>query len=270
MSQHPLLHESETGNQEPVIPARADSVRRYFGESKNYLDIRRYMIEIRKETVRELTAGRVFRSVLDIGCGDGSISLPLLTVTGHLTLLDLSAAMLSRALAHARPELLANIETMNQDFLCASLKPGGYDLIICLGVLAHVEQPEPIIERVSQLLQPGGLLILECTDSAHFSNKLTLAVGQIRRNFSGADSYRTKLVSAESVINIAQRNKLKLVSLYRHNVALPLMGKVFSQLALQKFIRWIFGDVKHNRNASLGKECIFAFESQIVSLPPAR
>jgi 2-polyprenyl-3-methyl-5-hydroxy-6-metoxy-1,4-benzoquinol methylase len=270
MSQPPLIHETEAGKTESTTPARADSVRKYFGESKNYLDIRRYMIEIRKEIVGELTAGRAFRNILDIGCGDGSISIPLLTATNRLTLLDLSDAMLARALSQVRPELLENVDTVNRDFLTAALKPRGYDLIICLGVLAHVESPQPVIERVSQLLQPGGLLILECTDSAHFTNQLTLTVGRIRSIHKRANPYRTRLVTAESVVNIAQDNGLNLLSIYRNNVALPLMGKFLSQAALQKFIRWIFGTAKRNRNAWLGKECIFALalETPVVLQEP--
>ncbi len=262
MTQTPSTPGTSPVERESEATPRADSVRQYFGESRNYLDIRRYMIEIRRETVSELTAGRVFHNILDVGCGDGSISIPLLDATNRLSLLDLSEAMLSRALSQVRPELLPNVATFHQDFLTAALQPGGYDLIICLGVLAHVEDPKPVIERVSRLLRPGGLLILECTDSTHFTNRLTLTVGRIRSILKKGHPYRTKLVSARSVVSIAQSNRLKLLSVYRNNVALPLMGKLFSQEALRKFIRSIFGTAKHNRNAWLGKECIFAFESE--------
>jgi len=260
MSQTPVVRETETEITEAPTASRSEAVREYFTEPKNFLDIRRYVIEIRKETVKEFTAGRTFRNILDIGCGDGSISTPFLTATNRLTLLDLSDAMLSRALSKVRPELLENVDTINQDFLTAALKPGNYDLIICVGVLAHVERTEPVIEKISQLLRPGGLLILECTDCAHFSIQVTLMVGRIRGIFKKATGYRTRLISAESVIRDAQQSSLKLLSVYRHNLALPLMGKVLSQAALQRIIRWIFGRAKHNRNVWLGKECIFAFE----------
>jgi SAM-dependent methyltransferase len=49
------------------------------------------------ETVQELVRLSGDARVLDIGCGDGSISLPLLTGKTSLTLLDLSAKMLSIA-----------------------------------------------------------------------------------------------------------------------------------------------------------------------------
>jgi 2-polyprenyl-3-methyl-5-hydroxy-6-metoxy-1,4-benzoquinol methylase len=260
MPQIPALPEIKTETAEDEPSSKIEAVREYFTESKNYLDIRRYIIEIRKETVNEFTAGRTFRNILDIGCGDGSISLPLLNETNRLTLLDLSDAMLSRALSKVRPELLGNVVAINQDFLSTPLKPGSYDLIICLGVLAHVQRSEPVIETLSQLLQPGGLLVLECTDCAHFSIKLTIMISRVRNIFKRAKVYQTRLISADSIIRISQNSNLKLLSVYRHNLALPLMGKVLSQATLQKIIRWVFGTAKRNRNASLGKECIFAFE----------
>src|SRR5229473_3269757 len=115
MSQPPLARGTEIVSPDSPPASRTEAVRRYFGESKNYLDIRHYIIEIRKETVKEFTAGRTFRDILDIGCGDGSISIPFLSATSRLTLLDLSDAMLSRALSRVRPELRENVDTINQD-----------------------------------------------------------------------------------------------------------------------------------------------------------
>jgi 2-polyprenyl-3-methyl-5-hydroxy-6-metoxy-1,4-benzoquinol methylase len=260
LSQSEGMSEVAKAAQGNTIGLTNERVSSYFANPKNYLDIRRYVIEIRVETVREFTANREFGRILDIGCGDGSISIPLLTPTNRLTLLDISIDMLSRAISRVRPEYLKNVDTLNQDFLAAPLNPGSYDLIICVGVLAHVESPELVIEKISQLLRPGGLLVLECTDSANFSNQLTLMLGRIRRAAKKDGTYHTRLVTAESVTAMASDRGFKLLAVFRHNVALPLMGKFLSQRALQRFIRLIFGNTKWNRNAWLGKECIFAFE----------
>lgn len=244
-----------------------ERVSRYFTNPKNYLDIRRYIIEIRAETVQEFTANRNFSRILDIGCGDGSISIPLLTSARRLTLLDISSAMLSRALSRVSREHLKNVGTLNQDFLAAALDPDTYDLIICVGVLAHVPSPELIIEKISQLLKPGGLLVLECTDSANFSNQLTLLAGRVRGALKRGKGCHTRLISAESVIAMARRRGFRLVAEYRHNVALPLMGKILSQRTLQRLIRLFYGNTKRNRNAWMGKECIFAFELSCSDAP---
>jgi len=237
-----------------------ERVSRYFGESKNYLDIRRYIIEIRKESVRELIGNRKLDRILDIGCGDGSISIPLLNAQNRLTLLDVSDRMLARALSQVSPQLLKNVGTINEDFLSASLEASSYDLITCIGVLAHVESPELVIRKAASLLRPGGLLILECTDAENFTNQLTLLVGRIRKLFSSGSGYRTRLNSADDVVRMGNGQGLDLLSVYRYNVALPLMGKLFSQATLRRIILGIYGTPKNNRNQWLGKECLFLFQ----------
>jgi 2-polyprenyl-3-methyl-5-hydroxy-6-metoxy-1,4-benzoquinol methylase len=241
------------------VSLTAERVSRYFGDPTNYLDIRRYIIEIRKESVRDFVGNRRLDRILDVGCGDGSISIPLLNAQNRLTLLDVSDRMLAKALSQVSPQLLGNVGTINEDFLSASVE-AGYDLITCIGVLAHVESPELVIMKTASLLRPGGLLILECTDADNFTNQLTLFVGRIRNLFRNGKGYRTRLNSADDIVRMANGQGLNLLSVYRYNVALPLMGKVFSQPALRRMILSIFGTPKNNRNRWLGKECLFLFQ----------
>jgi len=243
---------------EGAAPKTVERVGRYFGNSRNYLDIRRYVIDIRKETVQEFIGGRKFSRILDIGCGDGSISTPLLTSQNRLTLLDISPEMLSRARRRVTPELMNNVEIVNQDLMTAPFEAGCYDLILCIGVLAHVQSPAAVIAKIASLLEPGGIVILECTDAAHFSNHVFVLLAKMRTLFKRED-YRTSPISAKYVIDTAGHQGLKLASLYRHNLALPTMRRFFTQSALRRMVRWIFGTVKNNRNAWLGKECLFVF-----------
>src|ERR1039458_272329 len=80
-----------------VLPSKSGLVKAAFERPQRYLDKRRCDIRIRAETVRSFTAGQTFTRVLDVGCGDGSISLPLLSQATRMTLLDLSSGMASIA-----------------------------------------------------------------------------------------------------------------------------------------------------------------------------
>jgi len=259
MSELPIAREIERRKPKRLTTSKTETVCRYFGDPQNYLDIRRYIIELRKETVQEFLVGRSFNRVLDIGCGDGSITVPLLNPQRRLTLLDLSSSMLSRAVSKIPRELSANVEVINQDFMNTPLSPCSYDLITCIGVLAHVDSPCEVIAKVASLLRPGGFLILECTDAAHFSNGLTVLSGWIWRLFSEPRGYRSNLMSADSVTHMARQQGLHLLESYRHNLALPTMRRLFGQATLQRMVRWIFGTASRNRNAWLGKECLFLF-----------
>ena len=74
-------------------------------------------MRIRIETVREFLKNPRFGHILDIGCGDGSISLPLLTTENRLTLLDMSEGMLARAKSGIPAGLSGSVETLKSDFM---------------------------------------------------------------------------------------------------------------------------------------------------------
>ena len=86
-----------------------DQVRSLFEEPEWYFSRRAFDIRIRVETVQELVRLSGDARILDIGCGDGSISVPLLTGKTSLTLLDLSAKMLSIAKSKVPPGLSRNV-----------------------------------------------------------------------------------------------------------------------------------------------------------------
>src|SRR5215469_7895103 len=112
---------------------KGERVRTYFDQTNNYLPKRWLDIKLRTEAVRDLTKGRAFKDILDIGCGNGAVSLPLLNAQRHLTLLDLSPNMLAIARSRIPAELVANAEYVNGDFLATEFKPHSFDLVICLG-----------------------------------------------------------------------------------------------------------------------------------------
>jgi len=56
---------------------------------------------------------------------------------------------------------------VNDNIMQAKLGAGSYDLIICLGVLAYIEDPQRFVEKLLSLLKPGGSVVVECTDSSH-------------------------------------------------------------------------------------------------------
>src|SRR3979409_1657726 len=121
--------------------ARVEQVRSVFDRRENYLDKRQLDIRLRTETAARLVEGKEYSNILDIGCGDGSISVPLLNARSRLTLLDISDAMLSRARSRVPTELISRATFVNQDFMEVPFEEKTFDLLICVGVLAHVASP---------------------------------------------------------------------------------------------------------------------------------
>jgi ubiquinone/menaquinone biosynthesis C-methylase UbiE len=127
-----------------------------------------YNLQIRKENLEALTRDLKYKSVLDMPCGTGSISLPLLKNAKTLTLIDISSNMLSIAKSNIPDDEKHKVTFINNDFFNIDIKPNTYDLVICLGLLAHVNSPEQLLNKLSHIISPGGYLIIQNTDSAHF------------------------------------------------------------------------------------------------------
>ena len=127
---------------------KVDHVQTFFEQPQKYLSRRDYEIRLRAETVKESARNSGDMRILDIGCGDGSISCPL-TETTRLTLLDLSSSMLTIARSKVPSDFAENVVTINQNFMTAEFQPQSMDLILCIGVLAHVPSPEEVSPRLS-------------------------------------------------------------------------------------------------------------------------
>jgi ubiquinone/menaquinone biosynthesis C-methylase UbiE len=238
--------------------SKVEQVQSFFEQPKRYLNRRAFEIQVRAETVKELAKGSKPRQILDIGCGDGSLSLPLLTSATRATLVDLSSNMLSIAKSKVPPGFAENVETVNQDFMTAQFPAASFDLILCIGVLAHVTCPEDFIARMVSVLKPGGSIIVECTDSRHILTRLVALFYRVWGLFRPA-TYKLNAVSFSEVTQILSRHQLLPKAEFRYAAPLPGDHRLFSQDLLYKWTRQIFGTVSQNRNTWLGNEYIGQF-----------
>lgn len=106
-------------------------------------------------TVMETLAGRRYRRVLEVGCGEGDLSERLAGVTGDLIGVDISSDAATRAAARVPS---ATFETR---MLPADMPPGTFDLIVCTDVLYYWE-PTTMrsgLDRLIDRLEPGGVLL---------------------------------------------------------------------------------------------------------------
>ena len=76
--------------------------------------------------------------------------------------------MLDLARKKIPSDRLNDIDPINGSFIGSNLTPQSFDLILCVGVLAHVDSPAAVIAEIARLAKPGASIILEFTDSFHF------------------------------------------------------------------------------------------------------
>ncbi|MEY9863173.1 S-adenosylmethionine-dependent methyltransferase [Catenulispora sp. GAS73] len=124
---------------------------------------------VRQETVTRQVAAHVpdlpARRVLDIGCGQGTQAL-LLARRGHsVTGLDTSEQLLDdfRAALDAEPEdVRERVRLVRGDAteLGSLFGPGGFDVVLCHGVLMYFADPGPLLDAIAGAAAPGGTVSL--------------------------------------------------------------------------------------------------------------
>ncbi|MBO7939389.1 methyltransferase domain-containing protein [Streptomyces antibioticus] len=103
--------------------------------------------------------------VLDVGMGQGTQALRLARLGHQVTGLERDATMIAAArdALAGEPEGIRErmriIEGDGRDTGVHFL-PGGFDVVLCHGVLMYVAEPDALLAGLARMLAPGGLLSL--------------------------------------------------------------------------------------------------------------
>jgi SAM-dependent methyltransferase len=122
------------------------------------------------------------RRVLDYGCGDGSFLAMLMD--GEAAPREAVGAELSDGLVEdcrRRHGAREGLHFICVEELSACEHEGAYDLVVCMEVLEHVIEVEPLLEHLARLVAPGGRLVV----SVPVETGLPLLVKQFERRVAG-------------------------------------------------------------------------------------
>lgn len=112
-------------------------------------------------------------SILDLGTGTG-VLVPYLSEmvgpAGHVTAIDLSEGMLSRAIE--KYGHLPNVEFLRLDFEEEQI-PGMYDMAMMYSVYPHLHSPADTMEWLFKMnLKPGGVIVIAFPCDEEFINNI--------------------------------------------------------------------------------------------------
>ncbi|GAA1974195.1 methyltransferase domain-containing protein [Kitasatospora viridis] len=114
----------------------------------------------------ELTAGQ---SLLDVGCGPGTITADLAQLVGpegRVVALDTSAEVLAEAAAYAADRGIGNIDFEVADVFQLPYADGEFDVVHAHQVLQHLADPVGALREMRRVLAPGGVLAVRDADYA--------------------------------------------------------------------------------------------------------
>lgn len=187
----PLAAET-AGNLTQVRRQRAEQSLQFFARHADDL-------QLQQEKVAEyaLYAGPVaqliaqikrpdWRSVLEVGPGDGRFLLTLAEHFDTVIALDNSTEMLARARQRVESQGCSSISFIDGDTSTALASGLRVDLIVMNMVLHHVPSPQAMLHDCGQLLNPGGSLVL-CDLSHHDQQWTRDACGDLWLGFADSE-----------------------------------------------------------------------------------
>jgi ubiquinone/menaquinone biosynthesis C-methylase UbiE len=109
-------------------------------------------------------------SVLDIGCGPGTITADLarLVAPGPVVGLDASSEVVAQAEAYAAERGQANLRFEVGDLFALGYEEASFDVVHAHQVLQHLVDPRTALVELRRVLRPGGVLAARDSDYSAF------------------------------------------------------------------------------------------------------
>lgn len=131
---------------------------------------------------------------VDLGIGDGLLTLMLAEVAETVTAVDLSPQMLEQLEVRARRRGIKNIATVEGDIEALPLPPRSYDVAVLSQALHHANVPERALREARRILVPGGrVLVLDLL--AHTEEWVRERLQHVHLGFTEHDLERLMLAA---------------------------------------------------------------------------
>ncbi len=102
---------------------------------------------------------KISDNVLDYGCGTGTAAIEIASCVKTVNGIDISSKMIEAAKEKTVERKVKNIDFTQTTIFDEKLKKGSFDVILCFYLLHLVEDKPKVIQRINELLKPGGLII---------------------------------------------------------------------------------------------------------------
>lgn len=113
-------------------------------------------IKIIEKTINRL---KISDNVLDYGCGTGTAAIEIAGSVKTVNGIDISSKMIETAKGKTVERNVKNIDFAQTTIFDEKLETGSFDVILCFHLLHLVEDTPKVMQRINELLKPGGLII---------------------------------------------------------------------------------------------------------------
>ena len=153
---------------------------RSFGQEYQLTPVDRFGVWLSARRIRREANGFAGKRIADLGCGyDATFVRSILAEVATATLVDVALADDLKANSKVRA-----VEGVLPDAL-AGFDSGSFDVVMCMSVLEHLEQPGDTVQEFHRLLAPGGTLLVNVPN---WAGKRMLELSAFQLKLSPADS----------------------------------------------------------------------------------
>ena len=152
-------------------------------------------------------------NVLDFGCATGTKTLELADAIKHINGLDFSAEMISAATKKKNKENVTNISFSQGTIFNNDLEKASFEKIIAYSIIHLLEDSEKVIQRIYELLKPGGLFISETAcfrDKMDFKTRLEFTIYFIMKRL-GIFPLHLNMFKTSDVEQLINRQNFRIV-----------------------------------------------------------
>lgn len=127
----------------------------------------------------------------------------------------------------------------NASYVCSSIEDFNsekkFELIICFGVLAHVEDASIIFEKFTKLLNEKGTLYIQFTNW----NNLLAKIISLKKLFRKRQNYESNRTTIKEIDNLIKLNRLCVLKRYSYFPVLPFMT-LFSENQRFRLLKFLY------------------------------
>ena len=173
-------------------------------------------------------AGESSGRLLDCAAGTGEIICALLKSGrfDHATVVDISPPMLESARELLTSQITdAELEFVQADVFTFKPSDSCFDLVLCLGLIAHTGRLNILLPHVKSMLAPGGRIILQTTLTDHLGTRIVRALTS-RRELARR-GYRISWFSQRDVGEACRNAGLQILEMRRHGLGIPFADRLW-------------------------------------------
>jgi ubiquinone/menaquinone biosynthesis C-methylase UbiE len=166
--------------------------------------------------------------LLDCAAGTGEITCALLKSGrfSHATVVDISPAMLQSAAELLGSQITnTDLKFVRSDVFNFKPSDSSFDLILCLGLIAHVGRLDILLPHLKSMLAPGGRIILQTTLIDHAGARIVRAL-TARRELTRR-RYRISWFSQRDIADACNSAGLRIMETRRHSLGIPFGDRLW-------------------------------------------